>query len=81
MPEAQEKRSGSRIKAGIEVYFSAAREEGRAVLSDVSSVGVLLAETPSRPAVGARVRLDVFLPNRGRRLQAPAPSPWHARGR
>ena len=68
-PEAQDKRSGSRIKAGIEVYFSAAREEGRAVLSDVSSVGVLLAETPSRPAVGARVRLTVHLPNRGRRLQ------------
>ncbi len=61
MPHASERRTAPRVQAELESYFSSAREEGRAILANFSSSGALLAQTASRPRVGARVRLSVFL--------------------
>ncbi len=69
MAEAPDMRRAPRIKTGLEVYFSSGREEGPAVLADVSSGGALLEETPSRPRVGTSASMTVFLPNGSKRLQ------------
>ncbi len=62
-------RRAPHIKAELEVYFDSAREEGPAVLADVSSVGALLEETLSQPRVGTSVSMTVFRPNRTAQLQ------------
>ncbi len=69
MTKADDRRRGPRIKTDLATYFSAAREEGSAVLADISSVGALLERAESQPSVGARVRLGLFLPNSSKRLQ------------
>ncbi len=69
MPEAGDRRRDMRIQAGVETHFSSELEDGRAVLTDISAVDALLEQTSLRPPVGARVRLTLFLPNRGRRLE------------
>ncbi len=69
MAKVLDGRGVPRIKAGLEVYFDSAREEGPAVLADISSVGALLEETLSRPRVGASVSMTVFRPNRSAQVQ------------
>ena len=69
MAEPPDTRRAPRIKVGLEVYYSSTREEGPAVLADVSSVGALLEQTQVRPRVGAKVGMTVFLPNGNERLQ------------
>ncbi len=68
MAEVPDRRRAPRIKAALEVYVDSGREEGPAVLADVSSVGALLEQTPSRPRVGASAHMTVFLPNSSQRM-------------
>ena len=67
-PDRRRARRAPRIKTRLEAYFSSARQEGPAVLADVSSVGALLEQTPSRPRVGASAHMTVFLPNSSQRM-------------
>ncbi len=67
-PDRRRARRAPRIKTRLEADFSSARQEGPAVLADISSVGALLEQTPSRPRVGASSHMTVFLPNSSQRM-------------
>ena len=56
-------RRAPRLKTDLETFFSSAREEGPAVLTDVSSGGARLEGTAVRPRFETRIRVSVFLPN------------------
>ena len=57
-----------RISPSLETFFSSAREEGRAVLANISSSGALLERTRLRPRVGTQVRVTMFLLNQAEPL-------------
>ncbi len=57
-----------RIRRGLETYFSSAREDGRAVLANISSSGALLERTRLRPTVDTPVRVTIFVPNQAEPL-------------
>ena len=69
MTEAHDRRRAPRIKTGLTTYFCSAREEGQAVLADISPVGALLERAESQPSIGAQVGISLFLPNISQRLQ------------
>jgi hypothetical protein len=57
---SSESRHGVRLKTFFETLYCSDRQEGEAVLADVSYSGALL-ESATRPAVGSRVKLCVSL--------------------
>ena len=59
---SRESRHGVRLKTLFETLYCSDREEGEAVLADVSYSGALL-ESATRPAMGSRVMLYVCLPD------------------
>jgi hypothetical protein len=58
-----EKRRGRRIKTRFESFYETDRQEGSAVLSEISYSGALLQETSFQPELGSRVSVYVWLPN------------------
>ena len=54
-------RRSLRFKTHFDVLYSAGPEEGAGVLSEVSYAGARLENTSLRPALGARVKLYVFV--------------------
>ncbi len=55
------RRSAGRITTRFEALYSAGREEGFAVLRDISYTGALFGETTIRPEIGKRIRAYVFV--------------------
>ncbi len=80
MTETPDKRHGPRIKTGVTAYFSSEREEGSAVVADISPGGARLEQAEPRPSVGARVRLSLFLPNISKRWQVSGRVVRHTEG-
>ncbi len=52
-----ETRAELRTKLGLDVLCSAGREDGPAILKDISTLGALLEPASIRPAVGASVTI------------------------
>ncbi len=69
MTETPDRRCGPRIKTGVTAYFSSSREEGSAVVAEISPVGARLEKAWSRPGVSAQVGLSLFLPSSSKRLK------------
>ena len=61
MTHQPERRGNPRFATYLQTFVASGREEGPAVLADVSAVGALLAQTELRPELGAPVRLSVIL--------------------
>lgn len=61
METPSNRRREARVKTAFETLYSAERVEGAGVLSDISYQGALLNEASGKPAVGAHVRLYVFV--------------------
>jgi len=61
MGNPSNRRRNARIKTSFETLYSSERLEGAGVLMDLSYEGALLQDASSKPAVGAHVRLYVFV--------------------
>ncbi len=60
---SRDMRHGIRLKTRFETLYCSDRQEGEAVLADVSYSGALLEGHTKKPALGSRVMLYVCLPN------------------
>lgn len=63
MAATRENRRGKRIKTRFKSLYASGRQEGSAVLAEISYSGALLQETAFQPEPGSRVSVYVWLPN------------------
>jgi hypothetical protein len=61
MAQSSDKRRGSRIRTRFETAYSAGREEGTGILSEISYSGALLTQASLQPRLGSKVRVHVLL--------------------
>jgi len=57
----QDQRKGLRFRAEFETLYSADREEGAGILSEISYSGALMEDVAQKPKEGSMLRLYVFL--------------------
>jgi hypothetical protein len=65
---SRQERHGVRLKTHFETLYCSDRQEGEAVLADVSYSGALL-QSATRPSIGSSIRLYVRLPDGAKPLE------------
>lgn len=61
MEKPQERRRDTRVRTQFETLYSAERQEGSGILTDISYQGAQLEDTSIKPQIGAHVRIYVFV--------------------